>query len=256
MHRGADAADALGDGPGVARIAAHEDLLQAAHHGAGAECVGDDAVLHHCLDAQVAFNASDGIDDDTRCHNCLRLLLIFSVHFRDHAALADVGDHGMGRDSGQRGHADRGADGVGRALDAEAGERRQVLVERAVVPEARLAAADAAVARLDGIAGAFVPLASPSRRCRSPARGSPSCTGNSPCARSRRPTTPRTARRRSWAGGSRCRARGARRTPWAGPGRRAPEPVPAPAGASPRPSSRRRWAGSPGTLMTGLSTSL
>ena len=50
-------------------IAAHENLLQAAHHGACAECVGDDAVFHHCFDAQVAFNASYGIDDDTRCHN-------------------------------------------------------------------------------------------------------------------------------------------------------------------------------------------
>ena len=66
MHRGADAAYALGDGPGIARIAADQNLLQAAHHGAGAECVGDDAVFHHCLNAQVAFNASYGIDDDTR----------------------------------------------------------------------------------------------------------------------------------------------------------------------------------------------
>ena len=68
MHRGAHAADALGDGPGIARIAADENLLQAAHHGAGAECVGDDAVFHHCLNAQVAFNASDGIDDYACCH--------------------------------------------------------------------------------------------------------------------------------------------------------------------------------------------
>ncbi len=122
VHRGAHAADALGDGPGIARIAADEDLLQAAHHGAGAECVGDDAVFYHRFNAQVAFNASDRIDDYTRCHSWLRLLLIFGVHFRDHAALAYVGHHRMGRDAGQRGHSNRGADGVGRALDAEAGE--------------------------------------------------------------------------------------------------------------------------------------
>ncbi len=66
MHRGAYAADALGDGPGIARVAALENFLQAAHHGACAECVGDDAVFHHRFDAQVAFNASYGIDDYTR----------------------------------------------------------------------------------------------------------------------------------------------------------------------------------------------
>ena len=48
-------------------IAADEDLFQAAHHGACAECVGDDAVFHHCLNAQVAFNTSDRIDDYA-CH--------------------------------------------------------------------------------------------------------------------------------------------------------------------------------------------
>ena len=157
VHGGADAADALGDGPGIARIAADEDLFQAAHHGAGAECVGDDAVFHHCFNAQVAFNASYRIDDNA-CHRRLRLLLIFSVDFRNHAPLANVGDHGMGRNSGQRGHSHHRADRVRRALDAEAGERGQVLVERAVVPEAFFAAADAAVAGLDGIAGALVPL--------------------------------------------------------------------------------------------------
>jgi len=49
MNRGANAAYALGYGPGIAWIAADENLLQAAHHGACAESVGDDAVLNHRL---------------------------------------------------------------------------------------------------------------------------------------------------------------------------------------------------------------
>ena len=67
VHRSANAADTLGDGPGIARIAADENFFQAADHGAGAECVGDDAIFHHCLNAQVAFNASYRIDDYS-CH--------------------------------------------------------------------------------------------------------------------------------------------------------------------------------------------
>src|ERR1035437_7029514 len=104
----------------------------------------------------MAFNASYRVDDYT-CH-VLRLLLIFRVHFCDHAALAYVGDNRVGRNASQRGEADDCAYRVSRALDAEAGYRGQMLVERTVVPESRLAAANAAVARLDGIAGALVPL--------------------------------------------------------------------------------------------------
>ena len=35
MHQRADAADALREGPGLARIATAQDDLDAAHHGAG-----------------------------------------------------------------------------------------------------------------------------------------------------------------------------------------------------------------------------
>src|SRR6266702_3537183 len=88
----------------------------------------------------------------------LRLLLVFRVYFRDHAALAYIGHHRMGRDPGQRHKPDARADRVRGALDAEAGDCRKMLIERSVVPEPRLAAANAAMARLDGIAGALVPL--------------------------------------------------------------------------------------------------
>ena len=121
VHGGADAADALGNGPGIARIAALENLLETANHGAGAESVSNDAIFHDCLNAQVAFNASNGIDDDA-CHNFSRLLLIFSVDFRDHAPLAYVGDHCVGGNTGHRGNSDDSPDGVGGAFNAEARE--------------------------------------------------------------------------------------------------------------------------------------
>src|SRR5512139_3189891 len=75
----------------------------------------------------------------------------------DHAALADVRRDGVRRDTRHGGRADDQPDRVGRPLDAEARERREVPVEGPVVPEAGLAAADAAVPRLDRVADAVVP---------------------------------------------------------------------------------------------------
>jgi len=110
----------------------NENLFQPADHGACAECVGDDAVFHHCLNAQVAFNSSYGIDDDS-CHGALRLLLVFGVDFRDHFSFANVGHHRVGGNPGQRGYPHHRAHRVRRALDTKAGERGQVLVEGAIV---------------------------------------------------------------------------------------------------------------------------
>ena len=68
MHQGAHAADALGEGPGVARVAPAQNDLDAAHHGAGTRGLGDDAVgVGLGLDAQMTFDAGDGIDDDGLC---------------------------------------------------------------------------------------------------------------------------------------------------------------------------------------------
>ena len=65
MRAGADAADPLGEGPGVARVAALEDDFDAAPHRAGGDRVADDVVLVDVhLDAQMAFDARDRIDDD------------------------------------------------------------------------------------------------------------------------------------------------------------------------------------------------
>ena len=69
VHQRAHPADALGEGPGVARIAVLQDQLDAAHHGAGAVGAGDVAGrIGFGLDAQMAFDAGDGIDDDAFVH--------------------------------------------------------------------------------------------------------------------------------------------------------------------------------------------
>ena len=65
MHRGADAADALGDGPGIARIAADQDVLDAAPHLAGRPGLLDLAAVDLDVDTQVAFDAGDRIDRDS-----------------------------------------------------------------------------------------------------------------------------------------------------------------------------------------------
>src|SRR5580693_8437116 len=148
MHRGADTAHPLGDGPRIARIAPDQNLLQAAHHSAGAEGVGDDAILHHRFNAQVAFNASYRIDNNS-WHSSSRLFLIFGVNFGDDRVLAYVRDDGVRGNPGERGQTHGRANGVCRALDTEAGEPGKVLIERAVVPEAWLAAANAAMTRLN-----------------------------------------------------------------------------------------------------------
>ena len=70
MHRGADAANALGDCPGIARVATNENLLKSANHCAGTVRVCDDAVFYHRFDAQVTFNTSYWIYDDA-CHRRL-----------------------------------------------------------------------------------------------------------------------------------------------------------------------------------------
>ena len=83
VHQGAHAADALGEGPGIARVAPAQDDLDAAHHGAGAGGLGDDAVgVGFGLDAQMAFDAGDGIDNDSLCGHWLSLDQIVGNQFQ------------------------------------------------------------------------------------------------------------------------------------------------------------------------------
>ena len=65
MNAGADAADALGERPGVARIAVLEDDFDAAPHRAGGDGVADHVVVVEIdLDAHMALDARHRIDDD------------------------------------------------------------------------------------------------------------------------------------------------------------------------------------------------
>src|SRR5208337_2881577 len=88
----------------------------------------------------------------------LRRSLVAAPLLLHQLALADVGCDGVRRDPGNRADAQRCANRVGGAFDAEPWERSQVLIERLVVPEARFTAADAAMPRLNGIADAAIPL--------------------------------------------------------------------------------------------------
>jgi hypothetical protein len=61
------AADALRESPRIARIAALQNDLDAAHHGAGARRLGDDRAVELRLDPQMSFDPRDGIDHDGLC---------------------------------------------------------------------------------------------------------------------------------------------------------------------------------------------
>ncbi|MPM14565.1 hypothetical protein SDC9_60929 [bioreactor metagenome] len=160
---GADAADPLGEGPGVARVAALQDDLKPAPHRAGRDRVADDAVLVDIhLAAHVALDAGDRVDDDALAggvegeavrglggHGLRLLVLLLRALQR--------GDGGMHRhgaaDDGGRGAADL----VGVGLDAELLDVGQPVIERALIPEPVFRAADAAVPRLDREGHAVVP---------------------------------------------------------------------------------------------------
>ena len=66
---GADAADALGEQPGLARVAPLQDELDAAPHLARGPGVAHGATFHLDVDAEMAFDAGDGIDHDTLRHD-------------------------------------------------------------------------------------------------------------------------------------------------------------------------------------------
>src|SRR3954447_1946600 len=65
---GADAADALGEQPRLARVTPLQDDLDAAPHLAGGPGVADLASVHLDVDAQMSFDAGDGIDYDALSH--------------------------------------------------------------------------------------------------------------------------------------------------------------------------------------------
>ena len=74
MHQRTDAADTLREGPGIARVAPAQDDLDAANHGSGRVCLRDTIAVHLRLDAQMAFDTGNGINDDTFIHEAYSLL--------------------------------------------------------------------------------------------------------------------------------------------------------------------------------------
>jgi hypothetical protein len=68
MNRRAHAADALGDGPGVARVATDEDGFDAAPHLAGSPGFLDLAAVDLDINTQVTFDSRDRINRDSLRH--------------------------------------------------------------------------------------------------------------------------------------------------------------------------------------------
>src|SRR6516225_5813259 len=64
---GANTAGALGEGPGVAWIAAFQYFFEAAHHGPRTVCIGDRTVLDDSFDAKVSLNAGYRVNHHP-CH--------------------------------------------------------------------------------------------------------------------------------------------------------------------------------------------
>ena len=65
----AHAAEALGEEPGVAWIAALKNVLDTAPHGARSPCIADRIVVDFDIDAKVAFNSCNGVDRNSVCHD-------------------------------------------------------------------------------------------------------------------------------------------------------------------------------------------
>ena len=68
VHRGAYAAETLGEKPGFARVAALEDALDAAPHGARRPGIRNRAVFNFHVDAEMSFDSSDWVNGDALRH--------------------------------------------------------------------------------------------------------------------------------------------------------------------------------------------
>ena len=78
MDRRADAADPLGERPGVARIASLQNDLDPAKHRRRRPGVLHGSAIDLGFDPEVALDASDGIDDDTS-HTYAPFVGVFGV---------------------------------------------------------------------------------------------------------------------------------------------------------------------------------
>jgi hypothetical protein len=71
MHCGADPANTLGKHPGIARIAAQHDLLDAPPHLARRPGIGDFSAVNFAIDAQMPLDSGDWIDSDSCTHDVI-----------------------------------------------------------------------------------------------------------------------------------------------------------------------------------------
>jgi hypothetical protein len=75
MHCSAYAADALNDSPRIARVAAEDDLLDAAPHLSGRPGLDHVAILDFDIDTKVTFNAGNWINGDSGAHATLLVVV-------------------------------------------------------------------------------------------------------------------------------------------------------------------------------------
>ena len=161
MHGSANAANALRPYPGFPRIATAQNQLDPPEHRARTPGVGDLMPIHLGLNAKVALDTCNRIDNDA-CH--LLSLWRCAILLRDGRCgfgMMPVGDgvpdamrHGGGGDPAHEGPTNLTCSDV----HAESGRMRQAFVEwRFGVPKARGRAGDAAVTRLDWPTGGVVP---------------------------------------------------------------------------------------------------
>ena len=181
VHRRTHPADALREIPGVPRVAADEDLLQAAPHGGGGPGLGDLPAVDLRLDAQMPFDAGDRVYDDA-VHVRPRpgMLGLLGTAWsgstigpdpadagpvtgpRAVVALHPVLDRLAHPVQGEPGRGDRDhsqPDLFGGGVEPQPRHVREPVVEGGHgVPEGRFGAPDAAVTRPDGPVRGVVPL--------------------------------------------------------------------------------------------------
>ena len=141
VNGGAYAADALGESPSVARIAAAQDDLDAAKHRGRGPRVFDGAAVDFRFDAKMTLDPRDRVDDDVRHFSGFpwssieesgpwRCRTAWTTPWATTARCGDAGE--------------TEAHGVDPAADIESGHIGKTSVERRHrVPEVRLGAADA-----------------------------------------------------------------------------------------------------------------
>ena len=211
MNRGAHAADPLREDPGVARIAPAQDKLDAAEHGRGRPRVLDRAAVDFGLDAQVAFDPGDRIDDDVGHHSASALSVRSPVRFARRDGARSRRPRGRPTAAATRPVRPRPIRSTP-AAHVEAGNVRQA-AGRTASSCPRNSARHSRCKDGRSRSASWCPRSTsrPGSSAKSPAPCSPSCTGSSRGDAPRRPRPRRTGRRRSARAARSCRGSTCRR---------------------------------------------